>query len=110
MLMRTYCHYVICKMAASHHEKLCYSSKTCTPGLPLGLDSEAPLMTPNGVFSFLKHLQTPPPCLQTKSNHRPNRILRTTTCQLILMLQSYDPGILLSTHLGSVLGSNLKRN
>ena len=35
---------------------------------------------------------------------------RTTTCQLILMLHFYDPGILLKTHLGGVPGSNLKRN
>ena len=47
-------------------------------------------------------------------HHRPNSLLRTITCQLILMLHSYDPGMLLSTHLGSVdtkdvLGINLKR-
>ena len=35
--------------------------------------------------------------------HRPNSLLRTITCHLILLLHSYDPGMLLSTHLGGVL-------
>ena len=44
--------------------------------------------------------------------YRPDSLFRTTTCQLMLMLHQYscDPGIVLSTHLGSVLGSNLKRS
>ena len=61
-------------------------------------------------------------------HYRPNSLLRvrTTSCQLILMLPPYgilischfssvlpdlnDPGISLSTHLGSVLSSNLEQN
>ena len=43
-------------------------------------------------------------------HHWPNSLVWTTTCQLIFMLPPYDPGVLLSTHMGSVLGSNLKVN
>ena len=38
---------------------------------------------------------------------QPKSLLRTTTCQLVVVLHSYDPGILLGTRLGSVLGTNL---
>lgn len=35
-------------------------------------------------------------------------VLAVTTCQLIFVLHFYDPDILRGTHLGNVLGFNLK--